>query len=108
MDHFFYASHLRHNFPCKLDTYISELAEIVLKLSMKTVQVHYYWDDFNALRGHQCTGGVQCIEEDIISALVDIMIRVGYQQCIGCSVLWRGIISALGDTLNNCNVLPMH
>ena len=36
LDNFFYASHIRHN----LDTYIDELVEIFLKLSMKTVQVH--------------------------------------------------------------------
>ena len=41
LDHFFYASHIRHNFPYKLiDTYIDELVEIFLKLSMKTIQVH--------------------------------------------------------------------
>ena len=36
---FFYASHIRHNFPHKLIP-IDELVEIFLKLSMKTVQVH--------------------------------------------------------------------
>ena len=40
LDHFFHASHIRHNFPLQTDTYISELVEIFLKLSMKTVQVH--------------------------------------------------------------------
>ena len=40
LDHFFYASHIRHNFPLQTDTYISELVEIFLKLSMETVQVH--------------------------------------------------------------------
>ena len=40
MDHFFYASHIRHNFSLYTDTYIDELVEIFLKLSMKTVQVH--------------------------------------------------------------------
>ena len=35
LDHFFYASHIRHNFPD-----IDELVEIFMKLSMKTVQVH--------------------------------------------------------------------
>ena len=39
LDHFFYASHIRHNFPHKLIP-IDELVEIFLKLSMKTVQVH--------------------------------------------------------------------
>ena len=39
IDHFFYASHIRHNFTYKLIP-ISELLEIFLKLSMKTVQVH--------------------------------------------------------------------
>ena len=41
-DNFFYASHIRHNFPYKLIpiSMTDELAEIVLKLSMKTVQVH--------------------------------------------------------------------
>ena len=40
LDHFFYASHIRHNFPLRTDTYINELVEIFLKLSMKTVQVN--------------------------------------------------------------------
>ena len=40
LDHFFYASHICHNFPLQTDTYIDELIEIFLKLSMKTVQVH--------------------------------------------------------------------
>ena len=41
LDHFFYTSHIRHNFPYKLiPKYINELVEIFLKLSMKTVQVH--------------------------------------------------------------------
>ena len=40
LDHFFYASHIRHNFPYKTDDYIDELVEIFLKLSLKTVQVH--------------------------------------------------------------------
>ena len=37
LDHFFYASHIRHNVPYKL---VSIIDELVLKLSMKTVQVH--------------------------------------------------------------------
>ena len=40
LDHFFYASHIRHNFSYKLIPIIDELVEIFLKLSMKTVQVH--------------------------------------------------------------------
>ena len=40
LDHFFYASHVRHNFPHKLDTFIDELVELFLKLSVKTVQMH--------------------------------------------------------------------
>ena len=43
LDHFFYASHIHHNFPTKMMPtyiYIDELVEIFLKLSMKTVQVH--------------------------------------------------------------------
>ena len=40
LDHFFYASHIRHNFPLQTDTYISELVEVFLKLSTKTVWVH--------------------------------------------------------------------
>ena len=36
-DYLFYASHIHHNNPTN---YINELVEIVLKLSMKTVQVH--------------------------------------------------------------------
>ena len=39
LDHFFYASHILHNFPLNLIP-IDELVEIFLKLSMKTVQVH--------------------------------------------------------------------
>ena len=45
LDHSFYASHIRHNFPYKTDTYIDELAEIFLKLSMKTVQVHLKFEN---------------------------------------------------------------
>ena len=40
LDHFFYASHTRHNFPYNTDTNIDELVDIFLELSMKTVQVH--------------------------------------------------------------------
>ena len=40
LDHFFYDSHIRHNFPYKLIPISMELAEIFLKLSMKTVQVY--------------------------------------------------------------------
>ena len=41
LDHFFHASHIRHNFPYKLtDTHIDELVEKFLKLLMKIVQVH--------------------------------------------------------------------
>ena len=40
LDYFFYASHIRHDFTYKLVTYIDELVEIFLKLSVKTVQVH--------------------------------------------------------------------
>ena len=40
LDHFFYASHICHNFPQQTDTYIDELVEIYLKLLVKTVQVH--------------------------------------------------------------------
>ena len=40
LDHFFYASHIRHN-------YINQLVEIFLKLSTKTVLVHLIiFDDF--------------------------------------------------------------
>ena len=40
LDHLFYASHIRHDFPLQTDTYINELVEIFLTLSMKTAQVH--------------------------------------------------------------------
>ena len=40
LDHFLYASHIRHNFPIQSDTYIDELVKIFMKLSIKTVQVH--------------------------------------------------------------------
>ena len=41
LDHFIYASHIRHNFPYKLKpTHADEVLEIFLKLSMKTVQVN--------------------------------------------------------------------
>ena len=40
LDHFFRASHIRHNFPLQTDTYTDGLVEIFLKLSMKTVEVH--------------------------------------------------------------------
>ena len=40
LNHFFYASHSRHNFPPQTDTYIDKSVEIFLKLSMKTIQVH--------------------------------------------------------------------
>ena len=40
LHYFFYASYIRHNLPYKLDTYISELLEIFLKLSTKTIEVH--------------------------------------------------------------------
>ena len=40
LDNFFYASHIRHNFPLQTDTYIDELLKIFLTLSTKTVQVH--------------------------------------------------------------------
>ena len=40
LNYFVYASHIRHNFPLETDTYIDEIAEIFLKLSVKTVQVH--------------------------------------------------------------------
>ena len=40
LDLFFYASHSPHGFSLQTDTYIDELVEIFLKLSMKTVQVH--------------------------------------------------------------------
>ena len=38
LDHFFYASHIRHNFLYKLiDTYINKSVEMFLTLSTKTV-----------------------------------------------------------------------
>ena len=40
LDHVLYVSHIRHNFPLQTYTYMGELVEIFLKLSMKTVQVH--------------------------------------------------------------------
>ena len=44
LDHFFYASHICHNFPYKLN----ELVELFLKLSTKTVNLSAfnYLDDF--------------------------------------------------------------
>ena len=54
LDYFFYASLIRHNVPYKLiSTYISELVEIFLKLSMKTVQVYNYWDNFSIKTSHK-------------------------------------------------------
>ena len=40
LDHFFYVSHIRHNFPYKLIPISMSVVEIFLKLSTKTVQVH--------------------------------------------------------------------
>ena len=43
LNYFFYASHIRHNFPLQTDTYVIchyELVELFLTLSTKTVQVH--------------------------------------------------------------------
>ena len=38
--YFLYASHIHILLPLQSDTYINELVEIFLKLSLKTVQVH--------------------------------------------------------------------
>ena len=40
LDHFFYAPHIRHNFPHKLIPVSMSYLKIFLKLSTKTVQVH--------------------------------------------------------------------
>ena len=48
LNHFFYDSHIRHNFLYKLIPIIDELAQIFLKLSMQTVQVHLIiWTTLN-------------------------------------------------------------